>query len=492
MLNATFLLNDDLNGIEITFASKPDGDILMQLKGAGFRWHRVKKIWYAKQNAERLALAEQISTGSTETTPAPKKVAEVETGKIDTSGLENYKISCWGSDFTKIMREELKKRGARGVTVRMIHSCDAFAVTIQLNADDFRSVEETAERLGDGEIRRRFDRGVYYNNMRHNASELDGLTEEQFRTVKMDYVRGSMYKLTEINKYHMEPEDYPQLTVAALERIRAIYKIANAWNYNHSDSMSDYFEVGYYLDIDIKLPKDFAPVENMTDDERAALQAERIAAEEKRKADFERMEREREEARKESERLEKIRREQCAEIEAHVTVKDFAENEQLFITNLIEGAEKDCNIKEVRETAKRYPANIRNAQIDRAVYFTDERIFNNFCNMLLDNFSFLAGMGGTGSEDVRLENVPNLYSLNNEQRQSVEWYTCKAVAVYLNGELMLVSDPQGYNYSRYTLMPTETTETAEAAPVLSRMAEPRKGSIIRSGSRKRTGHKHSE
>ena len=36
-------MNEELNGVELTFSQKPDTRILTTLKDAGFRWHRVQK-----------------------------------------------------------------------------------------------------------------------------------------------------------------------------------------------------------------------------------------------------------------------------------------------------------------------------------------------------------------------------------------------------------------------------------------------------------------
>lgn len=45
--------NEEKNGIEIKFSNKPEIEVLSQLKESGFRWHRVKKVWYAKDTEER-------------------------------------------------------------------------------------------------------------------------------------------------------------------------------------------------------------------------------------------------------------------------------------------------------------------------------------------------------------------------------------------------------------------------------------------------------
>jgi hypothetical protein len=58
---ATYTLNHDKNGIEISFPDKPDQQVLEALKAHSFRWHRVKKVWYAKQSEDRITLAQQLT-----------------------------------------------------------------------------------------------------------------------------------------------------------------------------------------------------------------------------------------------------------------------------------------------------------------------------------------------------------------------------------------------------------------------------------------------
>ena len=52
--------NKEKNGIELYFGDKPAIEILEQLKQNGFRWHRYKKCWYAKENEVRNELAQKI------------------------------------------------------------------------------------------------------------------------------------------------------------------------------------------------------------------------------------------------------------------------------------------------------------------------------------------------------------------------------------------------------------------------------------------------
>ena len=52
--------NSELDGIEVYFASKPSQETRDALKAAGYRWHSVKKCWYAKRSEERLQALKKI------------------------------------------------------------------------------------------------------------------------------------------------------------------------------------------------------------------------------------------------------------------------------------------------------------------------------------------------------------------------------------------------------------------------------------------------
>lgn len=54
----------------------------------------------------------------------------------------------------------------------------------------------------------------------------------------------------QVNQYHLEksPDDYPKAEVKFWEKA---LKIINKKNFDNSDSMTDYFHVGFYLDIEV-------------------------------------------------------------------------------------------------------------------------------------------------------------------------------------------------------------------------------------------------
>lgn len=98
----TLTLNQELNGIEITFDQKPLQATLDGLKKLGFRWHRQKKIWYAKQTPERLELAKAITESVDYAEKVRKEEPKKETKKENIYGVKVGDIFCasWGYEQT--------------------------------------------------------------------------------------------------------------------------------------------------------------------------------------------------------------------------------------------------------------------------------------------------------------------------------------------------------------------------------------------------------
>lgn len=465
---ARLAINEELNGIEIMFDGKPAAETLEALKDAGFRWHRAKKLWYAKNNAERLTLAQSITDGQP-TQAAPAKVAKVDKINLDNLGA-NKPASLYGAELAKAIREDLKRRGVSGVTVRArkITYDTGITVTVKAKPEDFTSLEEMKERFSFYDFATLATRHGVYTGEKW-IYNLDELSQAEKLEAYDKYIEYNAHKAPQVNIHYLDGHrnDYNTITTAFYNKIVAVFKIANQWNYDHSDTMSDYFDVGYYLDIDVKMPEGFEVREEMTEAEREALTAERKAEEEARQAAFEKWQKEQEESRKRYEEAERICKQRRETTIKGSTVRDLDENEQIYITNLIGGIGKESDIDELNETIESGHALREDAQIVRRVDMTPEA-FEAFCHNLLDDYEFIAGMGGTGSDDVRLEKIKNLYELNEEQRENVKWYICKAVAIYCNNELKLVCDPQGFGYSRYTYKPTEESRTASATETAER------------------------
>ena len=449
-------LNQKLNGIELSFEKKPERATLDAIKAHGFRWNGKKCVWYAKQTSERLTFAESLGEMETKTT----------TDNINMEGVGHKQLTAHGADLAKIIREELKARNVKGVNVRAkrITYTTGIVVTIKASEKDFASVEEYEKRYpytlfaSDVSIHGRYTgtKWIYEN-------EWQTLTEEEKQKQYSNYIRYEIEHRHDFNEYHQERKNYPQFTSVFHKKVCDIFRIANQWNYNNSDSMTDYFDVGYYLDIDIKCD-DFEARQEMNEEERNAYKAEQEQEEKERAEAIARYEREREEASAAQKKYEEERKAAEILIYNNIRVEDLEKCEQFFVYGLIGGIGKECSIKELKEEAT--PDN-HGALITRKVIFSDSATFETFGAYLLNDWAFLAGKGGTACEDNRL-NDENWSRLTTEQRETLEIFYNDCVAVYVGENLQLVIDPEGYNYARYTYI-VEDPETKSAAAELDRM-----------------------
>lgn len=108
------------------------------------------------------------------------------------------------------------------------------------------------------------------------------------------------------------------------------------------------------------------------------------------------------------------------------------------------------NEKQCRETC----------QVSREVHFTTE-VYALFEKQLMSDYSFFDGMGGSRTDDCRIQSSIDYDMMTKEERETVEWYNIDCVAIYCDGELKLIVDPQGYNYARYVYVYDEQSQKVD-------------------------------
>ena len=99
--------NIECNGIELYFGERPEYKVIEVLKSARFRWHSIKKCWYAKENENTLNIAHSvIKYINKEIDELPK----IDAKKVVTKTVENelgVKVGdifsySWGYEQTNI------------------------------------------------------------------------------------------------------------------------------------------------------------------------------------------------------------------------------------------------------------------------------------------------------------------------------------------------------------------------------------------------------
>lgn len=55
-----YTVNQQHEGIELRFETKPDNKTIRQLKRKGFRWHGLNRLWYAKSTPDRIKFVNSL------------------------------------------------------------------------------------------------------------------------------------------------------------------------------------------------------------------------------------------------------------------------------------------------------------------------------------------------------------------------------------------------------------------------------------------------
>ena len=97
-MDIKLVINQACNGLELYFPTKPSETVLTQMKAAGWRYHRVKKCWYAKQTDSNRKLADAIISLEVQADVVTVQADEYfpPFSRIgDTEIFRSSEVSCW-------------------------------------------------------------------------------------------------------------------------------------------------------------------------------------------------------------------------------------------------------------------------------------------------------------------------------------------------------------------------------------------------------------
>lgn len=397
---AQVTVNDQMNGIEVRFEGKPAAAIIESLKENGFRWSGRQKMWYAKQNADRLSFAGTL--GQIGSQPA---------GKV----IDN--------------------------AVKAQHKKPQYNLWAMTRTD---------------EIEDNFAKYRIYNN-KEIASIIRKHLRERFPMCGWSVRSGHLRVDTELKS---SPFAKDSDEVAAI--VEYAVKFAQSYNYDNSDSMTDYFDVNFYgseyfgdivrYDYEqTELTVDMMNVAERFQKDKAAFEeaeAERLEREWQEREERDRIERE------EAERREAEWQKQREAIEAAAVVTDT----KYFVKNAVSSRCNKLNsVDEIRREMAEDKETRQTCKVTRDVYLPAD-LYEAFASHLLEDFTFLENMGGSTTDDLRINSMTDYNMMSAEERETVEWYNTNCVGIFCDDKLMLVIDPQGYSYARYTYLVDDTSE----------------------------------
>jgi len=422
------LLNDKLKGVEIYFDGKPSQTIIDGLKSNGFRYHGGKVCWYAKQSEKPLAEAQ-------------KHIAE--------QGAEQSQVKSL--TLVAPTTKEQKQNEVKNNIILPLWNRVQF-VEGSVLSNRFKYV------------------GSNYTGLstKETAAEVRKLLKGQFPEVKFSIIsdhnhisitiKQSPYTYSTL-KYSagLQPYEYRNHETENNKELTAIKSycksLLNSYNYDDSDSQSDYFNTHFYDSVSID--SDYIQTEQ-TEEQKADILNFRNKLIQKTQAEEERKEIQYQEhlAQRELDKISyeasaKKEAEQVQIINANISITNLAGEQQYFVIgSQFAHLNKNNTLDQYKEEVEKGEFDLQNVKITKEIHFQTEKALSYFSNMLLNDFDFLSETGGSYTDDVRINSMTDYNNMTEEERETVV-FNLYGVGIYYNNELKFVVDAQGHSYARY-------------------------------------------
>lgn len=254
---ATYAINQALNGIEISFDKKPGEIIRGELKKAGYRWHNLKKVWYAKNTSDRLALAKRITNtegvilseglakeaATALTVERLNEIVEGYTFKQTGEGIYTGWTGCNAKqyrsddDLKAAIIAELKKNGIKA-TGRKNRAGYLTSFTFTVTVPEQFQVTE------DQYIETEMSKGASGRRIWWTKPDGSDIFHEMLFTLpaeEIDEIRRATYRAE-----YRSALQYGDDAIAAPEFVKTVKTIVDSFNSDHSNSMIDYFDRDIY------------------------------------------------------------------------------------------------------------------------------------------------------------------------------------------------------------------------------------------------------
>lgn len=252
----TITHNEQYNSYEVIFDSKPATAVLDALKALKMRWNHKKGCWYGFASESELisAIIDNSENGET-VTGEPVEGATVYTdGYLGGGAVYGSKSNrhLYGSDLAKAIRADLKSAGIKGVTIASRHG-DIQATIATTSADvvpelEFVQKYKELDAATFDWIHYTDEFGIERSVHKQDIGNLPGDLRESIRleNAYKEYAR-DYAKSTSLNHYYLDK--YTGFTAEGLARIKKVLAIIEAYRYDESNSMVDYFSTNFYITL---------------------------------------------------------------------------------------------------------------------------------------------------------------------------------------------------------------------------------------------------
>lgn len=228
------LINEEKKGIELYFDSIPNTEERSILKEDGYRWNLKKSCWYKKQEKNQI---QEIKTGVVE-------IKNSYSGNGWKGVNSDLKLSI--KEIAQLIKKQLKKKFPNATfSVTTEGNCYYSGLNINLMKDlknpinSFENAVLEAEKSSISGIIANPEKWVGLQDWEIEQSEM------RKKELKQRLESGNI----SVNQFHIQ-NDF-ELSEYGKQLFEYVKDLADSFNYDDSDSMTDYFDQGFYLDLAI-------------------------------------------------------------------------------------------------------------------------------------------------------------------------------------------------------------------------------------------------
>lgn len=263
MTNYEIRENPQFNSREVYFDGKPSRATLDALKALKMRWNHIKACWYGY--AQECDLINAIITNDRDGEDITGEKTEGATvytdGYLGGGAIYGSKSDkhLYGADLSKAIREDIKAAGIKGASVRCktYSGGQSITVTLSLPASAYVTKEQFA-----ADYRIPTSASWIYYEDEDGKSQTISISDyysrktsaEEQEKIRISAAASEYHREAEIenelNQYHLDK--YTVYTPQTMEIIKKVNSIINAYRYDESNAMVDYFDTNFYYTIRTK------------------------------------------------------------------------------------------------------------------------------------------------------------------------------------------------------------------------------------------------
>ena len=247
--------NPTYNSREVYFSGKPSEATRTALKTLKMRWNSNKVCWYGYASEYELINAIQDA----EQQDGGEGATVYTDGYMGGGAVYGSKSnrSLYGAELTAAIRADLKNAGVKGVTVSGGKSSSSITATVKIEPSDlvpgFTFSDSYILRMLDSYGIFDGENYIYYKQLDPNGTGIPGAALKELARKASEYHVKRYGKCNnDINQYYLTAEHYPEFTSEFLGKLQKVKNIISAYHYDASNSMVDYFDTNFYLNIRTK------------------------------------------------------------------------------------------------------------------------------------------------------------------------------------------------------------------------------------------------